>query len=90
MKSALCAGGARLGVSLLISQGFASRARTVSGARLIILNSISTMFAVATAGYLNAYLMRQSELKLGIDVFDPAEPTKSLGRSVKAAEMAVS
>lgn len=30
------------------------------------------MFAVATAGYLNAYLMRKSELKTGIDVFDPA------------------
>ena len=90
MQSYLCACGASIGVSLLIRKGFASRARTVSGARLIILNSISTMFAVATAGYLNAYLMRQAELKTGIDVFDPEEPTKSLGRSVKAAEMAVS
>lgn len=90
MQSYLCACGASIGVSLLIRKGFASRARTVSGARLIILNSISTMFAVAMAGYLNAYLMRQAELKTGIDVYDPEEPTKSLGRSVKAAEMAVS
>lgn len=57
----------------------------MSGSRLIILNSISTCFAVATAGYLNAYLMRKSELKTGIDVYDPAEPTKSIGRSVNAA-----
>ena len=48
------------------------------------------MFAVATAGYLNAYLMRKSELKTGIDVFDPNEPNKSVGRSVAAAQMAVS
>lgn len=48
------------------------------------------MFAVAAAGYLNAYLMRQSELKSGIDVFSPANPTVSLGRSTAAAEMAVS
>lgn len=85
MKSYLCACGASIGVSLLIRKHFESRARTVTGSRLIILNSISTMFAVATAGYLNAYLMRQSELKTGIDVFDPAEPKKSLGQSVAAA-----
>lgn len=48
------------------------------------------MFAVAAAGYLNAYLMRQSELKSGIDVFDPAHPSISVGRSKVAAEMAVS
>lgn len=48
------------------------------------------MFAVAAAGYLNAYLMRQSELKSGIDIFDPAKPTVSIGRSTAAAEMAVS
>lgn len=90
MKSYLCACAASIGVSLLIRKQFKSRAQSVSGARLIILNSISTMFAVATAGYLNAYLMRQSELKTGIDVFDPAEPNKSIGRSVAAAQMAVS
>lgn len=85
MSSYLCACAASIGVSLLIRKHFEARARTVSGSRLIILNSISTMFAVGTAGYLNAYLMRKSELKTGIDVFDPADPTKSVGRSVVAA-----
>lgn len=47
------------------------------------------MIAVACAGYLNAYLMRQSELKTGIDVYDPSNPSVSIGKSTAAAKMAV-
>lgn len=90
LKSYLCACAASIGIALMIRRGFASRTRQVTGSKLIIYNSISTMFAVGSAGYLNAYLMRQSELKSGIDVFDPAKPTVSLGRSTAAAEQAVS
>ena len=90
MKSYACACAASIGVSLVIRKYFEQRAKLLKGSKLIILNSVSTMFAVATAGYLNAYLMRKSELKTGIDIYDPEEPTKSVGRSVAAAQMAVS
>ena len=61
----------------------------MKGAKLIVFNSISAGFAVASAGFINAYLMRQTELKNGIDVFDPTNPDSSVGKSKAAAKMAV-
>jgi len=40
------------------------------GAKLIWLNAITSFTAVAAAGYLNAYIMRQTEIKTGIDVLN--------------------
>ena len=44
--------------------------KTAVGAKLIVLNSISSFFACSTAGFLNAYFMRRTELEKGIDVMD--------------------
>lgn len=61
----------------------------MKGARLIVFNSISSFFAISTAGFLNAYLMRQTELTTGIDVVDPANPSMAVGKSQAAASKAV-
>jgi hypothetical protein len=42
----------------------------MKGSKLIILNTISSFFACGIAGFLNAYLMRQTELSKGIDIID--------------------
>ena len=51
-------------------------------------NTISSFSACATAGFLNAFFMRQTELRKGIDVVDPASG-ESVGKSKKAAMKAV-
>lgn len=86
LKSYSCACASSIGVALAIRKMFESRTRHVVGSKLIIYNSFSAMIAVATAGYLNAYLMRQSELKSGIDIFDPSNPSVSIGKSSAAAK----
>lgn len=60
-------------VSLGIRKALESRTRYMKGGKLIMFNSISTFFAISTAGFLNAYLMRQTELKKGIEVLDPKD-----------------
>lgn len=46
----------------------------MKGPRLIVMNSVSAFFACSTAGFLNAYLMRTTELNKGIDIVDPENP----------------
>ena len=55
---------------------------------MIVYNSISSFFACATAGYLNAFFMRRTELEKGIDVMDPEG--NIVGKSKAAASKAVS
>lgn len=61
-KSYLAACTASIGVALAIRKALASRTAHITGAKLLIYNSISAGAAVAIAGYTNAYLMRQTEL----------------------------
>jgi hypothetical protein len=51
------------------------------------MNSISSFFACSTAGYLNAWFMRKTELEKGIDALD--EDGKSYGKSKACAKKAV-
>lgn len=53
----------------------------MKGGKLVIFNSISAFFACSTAGFLNAYFMRQTELEKGIDVVDPSNPNVIIGKS---------
>jgi tricarboxylate carrier len=64
----------------------------------IILGRLVPFAAVASAGALNVFLMRGEEIRRGIDVFPArssteketdAEPPKSLGKSQRAATLAV-
>lgn len=55
----MCAVIASISVALGLRKYFATFASVIGGgAKLIIFNSVSTFFAVSTAGFLNAYLMR--------------------------------
>lgn len=45
-------------VALGIRKVLESRTRTMKGAKLLVFNSISSFFAISSAGFLNAYLMR--------------------------------
>jgi ABC-type polysaccharide/polyol phosphate export permease len=60
----------------------------VTGAKLMIFNTVSSFFACSTAGYLNALFMRRTELERGIDIFDKED--NLIGKSKVAAKMAVS
>jgi hypothetical protein len=81
------------------------RLRRVSPNARVILSRLVPFAAVASAGALNVFLMRGEEIKNGIDVFPTRQcaesgetvslledqgPPQSLGKSRKAALMAVS
>ena len=58
MKSYSYACVASIGVALGIRKMLEKRTKGMTGATLIVFNSISTFFACSTAGFLNAYCMR--------------------------------
>ena len=59
----------------------------LKGGRLVLLNSVSSFFACAISGFLNAYIMRRTEIKTGIDVCD--KNGQSYGKSKICAQKAV-
>lgn len=72
---------ASIGLALGIRMMLSSRTKGMKGAKLIVYNSISAFFACSTAGFVNAYLMRQTELERGIDVVNPTNPDQIIGKS---------
>ena len=52
----------------------------MEGAKLLLYNSFSVMIASALGGFLNAWFMRQVEMKRGIDVINP-ETDEIVGKS---------
>lgn len=67
---------------------FAGRVAKVTGAKAYIYNTTSSVIACQAAGFLNAWFMRQSELKKGVSVLDP-ETHESYGLSKVCAYQAV-
>lgn len=59
-------------VGLTVRRVFNSRVKGLQGARLHLFNSFSSLLAISSAGFLNSYMIRQTELSRGIDIFDPA------------------
>ena len=57
-------------VALTLRTAAAKWSKGLTGTKQIVSNSVSSFASCATAGYLNAYAMRQSEIKNGIDVTD--------------------
>ena len=88
LKSYFVAVGSSIVVALSIRKALSGWTRNISGAKLIVANSISSFFACSIAGYMNAHFMRQTELERGIDVTDGEG--KILGKSKAAAKKAVS
>lgn len=65
-----------LGIRKLVDK----QAKQLKGGKLVLLNSVSSFFACALSGFMNAYFMRQTEIKTGIDVLDK-ETNESCGKS---------
>ena len=70
LKSYSVAVGSSIGVALGVRKMLSGYSKNAVGARLIVLNSVSSFFACSTAGYLNAFFMRRTELEKGIDIMD--------------------
>jgi len=87
LQSYLVAVTSSIAVALSIRKALSGWTKNLHGARLIVANSISSFWACAVAGYLNAHFMRETELEQGIDVTD--EEGHHLGKSRAAARIAV-
>ncbi len=87
LKSYVVAVTSSIAVALTVRKALSGWTHNLHGSKLIIANSISSFFACATAGYLNAHFMRKTELERGIDIHD--DEGKYHGKSKVAAHRAV-
>lgn len=80
-----------IAISLGIRYALSGITAKSTGAKLISINAVSAFAACASAGYLNAWFMRQTEMKKGIELFHPktGEIMTELGPSKIAAKRAV-
>ena len=62
VKSYTAATVTSIGVALGVRKMLEKRTRSMKGAKLLVFNSFSSFLAISSAGFLNAYLMRQTEL----------------------------
>lgn len=88
-KSYILACAASIIVALGIRKGLSRYTKSMTGSKLVMMNSVSSFFACSTAGMLNAWFMRQTELETGIDVVDPNNRETIVGKSKVAANRAV-
>lgn len=87
-KSYAMAVAASVGVALLIRQVNAKRSASATGARLILLNAITSTTACMCGGFANNWFMRQVEMERGIELCDP-DTKEPIGKSPKCAKQAV-
>jgi len=87
LKSYAVAVGSSIVVALSIRKALSGWTHNLTGSKLIVANSVSSFFACASAGYMNAHFMRKTELEKGIDILDDEGHT--LGKSKVAAHKAV-
>ena len=88
IKSYVAACSSSILIGLVIRKALAGRTAGITGAKAYVYNAFSSFFACASAGFLNAWFMRQTEMEKGINVLDP-ETHESYGVSVVAAKKAV-
>jgi hypothetical protein len=81
---------ASITVALGIRKGLSGITQNLKGAKLVMANSFVAFWACSTAGALNAYFMRQTELECGIAITDPNDSSDVCGKSKVAAYKAVS
>jgi hypothetical protein len=87
LKSYAVAVGSSIVVALSIRKALSGWTHNLTGSKLIVANSISSFFACASAGYMNAHFMRKTELDRGIDILD--DEGHHRGKSKAAAHKAV-
>ena len=74
--------------ALAIRKALESRTRGYTGSMKYIVNGVSSFWALSIAGFMNAYVMRKTEMEKGIDVVDP-ETKEPVGVSKNCAKKAV-
>lgn len=74
-----------LGIRKLVEH----KTKSMTGGPMFMFNAVSASAACAIAGFLNAWFMRQTELKQGIDVVNPDDPSEVVGKSKAAGKKAV-
>lgn len=88
-KSYFYALAASISIGLFTRHLVASWTVNMAGGTLFLINSITAYIATASAGFTNAFMMRLSELKGGISIYDPADMNEPIGISRTAARRAV-
>jgi hypothetical protein len=88
-KGYLAAVGGSVGVALTLRKLFSGITKSMSGTKLILLNSLVASFASASANFLNTFCMRSIEMKQGIDVYADPNLTEKIGTSKECAKKAV-
>jgi len=88
MRSYASAVIASVGMALTIRHINASRSASATGARLIMLNAITSTVACMCGGFANNWFMRSVEMEKGIELYDP-DTGEALGKSRKVAKSAV-
>ena len=76
-------------IAITIRKLLETRTRHMKGVKLIAYNSFSAFTACSLAGSLNAFTMRYTELKKGISLIHPDDPSIIIGTSKIAAQKAV-
>lgn len=79
---------ASIGVALFIRRALKRQTANNTGSWKYIINGVSSFWACSIAGFLNAWVMRTTEMKKGIDVLDP-ETKEPVGVSKNCARKAV-
>ena len=75
---------AAIGSALVIRRALSSYSAKITGPVGYIFNSFSTFWALSISGFLNAWIMRRTEMQKGIDVLEP-ETMEPVGVSKNCA-----
>lgn len=76
-------------MALLLRKLFANVSRSVTGSKLILVNSLIAAMASGTAGFLNTFCMRKVEMNNGIEVFSDEQLSEKVGISKVCAKKAI-
>ncbi len=71
IKSYLVATSSSIAVALAIRRILSGLSKNATGAKQIVLNAVVGFCACSSAGYLNSFIMRNTELEKGIEIQDP-------------------
>ena len=82
---------ASLVVALSLRKLFSKVSGSLTGSRLLIVNTLVATMSCSAAGYVNTTLMRQPEARIGIPIYsDPSlSPESQLGTSKLCAAQAI-
>ena len=75
--------GSSVSMALILRKAFSGISSKVTGAKLILINSIISSLAGGTASFLNTFFMRRVEMTNGIEIFEDEELTQKLGYASK-------